>query len=404
MKNKKPLCFIVMGFGEKQDPLTNRMVDLDVSYRKIIKPAVEQADCICVRGDEIKDTGLIDKSMYALLYQADVVVADISTYNPNAIYELGVRHVLKPYSTIVLKEKGNKIPFDIDHVRVMQYNHLEKETSEQDLSVMINKLKDLILNVLKNQTTDSPIYTLFSQITEPKISDDEISNVIKTLRNNEETIYALTSKAQQLKDKEKFVEAEQVWKRLRKKFGEEKYYIQQQAFCRYKSHQPTKIKSLTDALMIISEIKNPIDTESLGITGAINKRLWEETQDSSYLDAAIENYEKGWNILKDYYNGENYANCLRYKYIISEGDEKVYYRISEKKVRNSVIELLLKNLEEVTGEDKMWRYASLSNCYYGIGDCNKGTFYEKKMYELNPRKWCIDTFKKTQKLLLTNKI
>ena len=92
--NKK-ICFVVMGFGKKKDPETNRTIDLDQTYQQIIRPAVESSGLECVRADEITETGIIDRSMYALLYRADVVIADISTYNPNAIYELGVRHTLK---------------------------------------------------------------------------------------------------------------------------------------------------------------------------------------------------------------------------------------------------------------------------------------------------------------------
>ena len=101
MENK--ICFVVMGFGKKKDPATNRTIDLDATYKKIIRPAVEQAGCKCIRADEIVESAIIDKSMYALLDHADVVIADISTYNPNAIYELGVRHGLRPYSTIIIK-------------------------------------------------------------------------------------------------------------------------------------------------------------------------------------------------------------------------------------------------------------------------------------------------------------
>ena len=93
-----------MGFGKKKDPETNRTIDLDQTYQQIIRPAVESSGLECVRADEITETGIIDRSMYALLYRADVVIADISTYNPNAIYELGVRHTLKKYSTIIIKE------------------------------------------------------------------------------------------------------------------------------------------------------------------------------------------------------------------------------------------------------------------------------------------------------------
>ena len=92
-----------MGFGRKKDPDTNRTIDLDETYKKIIRPAVESSNYNCIRADEILDSGIIDRSMYALLYTAELVIADISTYNPNAIYELGTRHVLKPFSTIVIK-------------------------------------------------------------------------------------------------------------------------------------------------------------------------------------------------------------------------------------------------------------------------------------------------------------
>jgi len=97
---------------------------LDKTYLNIIKPAVEKSDLECIRGDEIQDSGLIDKNMYALLLQADLVIADITTYNPNAIYELGVRHAVRPFSTIIIKEKHDSIPFDLNHNKIFHYEHM----------------------------------------------------------------------------------------------------------------------------------------------------------------------------------------------------------------------------------------------------------------------------------------
>jgi hypothetical protein len=91
-----PTCFVVMGFGKKTDFETGRVLDLDASYQALIKPAVEAAGLKCIRADEIKHSGLIDDPMYEQLLTADVVVADLSTSNRNAIYELGVRHALRP--------------------------------------------------------------------------------------------------------------------------------------------------------------------------------------------------------------------------------------------------------------------------------------------------------------------
>ena len=68
-------------------------------------------------------SGLIDLPMYELLLKADVVVADLSTSNRNAIYELGVRHALRPYTTVVIAEEQiMKSPFfDLNHINIRRY-------------------------------------------------------------------------------------------------------------------------------------------------------------------------------------------------------------------------------------------------------------------------------------------
>src|ERR1700679_1433194 len=48
----------------------------------------------------IQRSGNINVPMYERLLNADLVVADVSTNNCNAFYELGVRHALRPYTTI----------------------------------------------------------------------------------------------------------------------------------------------------------------------------------------------------------------------------------------------------------------------------------------------------------------
>ena len=39
----KKTCFVVMGFGKKTDFETGRTLDLDKSYKNMIKPAVQAA-------------------------------------------------------------------------------------------------------------------------------------------------------------------------------------------------------------------------------------------------------------------------------------------------------------------------------------------------------------------------
>lgn len=76
-----------MGFGEKTDDQTQRTLNLDKTYHGISKPAVEESGLTCIRADDIIQSGVIDKPMFENLLDADLVIADLSTANPNAIYE-----------------------------------------------------------------------------------------------------------------------------------------------------------------------------------------------------------------------------------------------------------------------------------------------------------------------------
>src|SRR6185503_6195119 len=138
----------VMGFGKKTDFETGRTLDLDMSYQNMIKPAVEAAGLKCIRADEIVHSGMIDVPMYEQLLTADVVVADLSTSNRNALYELGIRHALRPYTTVVVAEDGNKtFPFDLSHLVFRQYRHLGEDIGyeevmrfREELTIAIGKI------------------------------------------------------------------------------------------------------------------------------------------------------------------------------------------------------------------------------------------------------------------------
>ncbi len=121
---KQKRCFVVMGFGIKTDLATGRELNLDKSYKLLIKPVVEGKGLVCIRADEILHSGNIDMSMYQELLKADVVIADLSTANLNAIYELGIRHALRPQSTIVISEDKLAYPFDINHIKIKKYKLL----------------------------------------------------------------------------------------------------------------------------------------------------------------------------------------------------------------------------------------------------------------------------------------
>ena len=167
-------CFVVMGFGKKTDFETGRTLDLDKSYRNVIKPGVQATGMTCVRADEIVQSGLIDTPMYGQLLEADVVVADLSTSNTNAFYELGVRHALRPATTIVIAEDGMKTPpFDVNHIVIRKYHHLGEDIGFDEALRFQTVLKDAITEIMGRTPQlrqDSPVYEFINDLTPPQLA------------------------------------------------------------------------------------------------------------------------------------------------------------------------------------------------------------------------------------------
>src|SRR5450432_3489025 len=166
-----------MGFGKKTNYATEppRTLDLDKTYANIIAPAVKASGLRCVRADEVQQAGIIDQRMYEMLLRADLVVADISTANPNALYELGVRHALRPFSTIVIKELAEKFLFDLSHLATVEYKHLGEDIGATEAREKQAVLEGLIREVLARQETDSPVYTFLRGLKGPMMSEQELN-------------------------------------------------------------------------------------------------------------------------------------------------------------------------------------------------------------------------------------
>lgn len=397
-----------MGFGNKTDYSTGKTFDLDKTYNNIIKPVAESCGYTCVRADEIEDSSIIDKSMYGLLFYSDLVIADISTYNPNAIYELGVRHAIKPFHTIILKEKEGVLPFDLNHSRIHGYRHLGEDIGVDESKRCIKELTDLIKSIKDRDLVDSPFYEYLNGSEPPKVDQGEIKKILGDLAEKQDSIFAIVEEAKLQKRNNNFKEAAEYWEKASKKMPYETYYIQQEALCTYKSKYPSEEAALNKASIIISKLLNEgeqtkNDPETLGIAGAIFKNMYLKNKDKPFLDKAIKYYGDGFNIRKDYYNGENYALCLNIKATLLSDDEKIYCNFQAQKTRKEIIIILMNIIKSPNFEqrdDKKWIYATLANCNYAINNISEADKFEDKFKEEHDEEWEWDTYMNNKNELL----
>jgi hypothetical protein len=388
------ICFVMMGFGKKTDFLTGNTFDLDKTYQYIIQPAIVQSGYQCIRADEIQEGGLIDKSMYAMLIQADLIIADISTYNPNAIYELGIRHAVRPFSTIIIKEKGiGKIPFDLDHSRMFTYSYLGEDAETEEVKRSIKGLSGLINKISNKQLVDNSLYEFINNANYPSLPEEEYQRIVSDLKEKEEYIFAQIDKSSQRMEEGDFDNACRSWEKAKQAVPNETYFIQQQALSKYKSKAPSTGIALTDALMMIEELHPTNDPETLGVTGAIYKNMYQNSGDIQYLNRAIEYYGKAFKTSHTYYAGENYALCLNIKAHFEKNvNEKIYYKIEANKTREKIIKLLEEFIQFEDFEqriDKKWMFATLAHCYFSIKE--KAVYFEKKFFALAV-KWEKETY------------
>lgn len=408
--NKK-ICFVIMGYGQRTDYKTGKKFDLDKTFQNIIKPAVEKAGFECIRGDEVQESSTIDKSMFGLLIYADLVIADITTLNPNAIYELGVRHAAKPFSTIVMKEKDCDIPLDFSHNKFFSYAHMGEDISATEAERCQRDLTSLINTIEKSKEVDSPLFQCLQSIKPYILPQEDYIALIKELSEKETHIFAMVELANAEMKKDNFEDAKKLWKKVSEKVETDSYYIQQYALCTYKSKQPSEKTALTDALNIIQRLepdsRTTNDPETLGIAGAINKRLWLLDNDIEYLNRAIEYYKKGFNLNSNYYTGENYALCLELKSErVEDNDEKIYYKIEAKKTREEIIKIIEKLSEDDDFDkrsDIRWIYATLAHCYLAQDNQELHSEFENKFKEHKQADWEWETYNDSKQKIINLK-
>ncbi len=158
---QKPLCFVLMPFGTKPAE-GGRQIRFDTVYQDLIRPAIEEAGMTPIRADEERVGGIIHKPMFERLILCDFAVADLTTANANVFYELGVRHALRPWSTIAIFAEGNKLPFDLGPVRALRYG-LSASGGPSNVDADRTELAKH-LEAARQRGTDSPLFQLLTDL------------------------------------------------------------------------------------------------------------------------------------------------------------------------------------------------------------------------------------------------
>jgi tetratricopeptide (TPR) repeat protein len=150
-------------------------IDFDYIYDEIFKPAIGDVHLSDgehlepKRADRSFESNLIMVEMTLSVECSRFVLADITGLNPNVFFELGHRYRACKSGTAIFKQPHVETPFDINSVRVFDYEYETKNQVEQSRSLVTK----VIETSLKQMSLDSPIYQAIKslQSADPELID-----------------------------------------------------------------------------------------------------------------------------------------------------------------------------------------------------------------------------------------
>jgi hypothetical protein len=150
-------CFYITPIGEEGSEIRRHA---DMFLRHLVEPAFEQFNIKVIRADKIEKSGLISQQIFEYVISSKFCIADLSFGNPNAFYELGIRHMTK-LPTIQIIRKGDKIPFDVAQGRTIVVDTSDIYSIMDRIESARKELVEHIKNYLdpseKGRTDDNPV-------------------------------------------------------------------------------------------------------------------------------------------------------------------------------------------------------------------------------------------------------
>lgn len=154
------------------------------AYDFLIKPACIKAGFNPIRADDVQKTNIIVVDLLHKIVTCDLALCDLSSRNPNVLYELGIRQAFDLPVTLIKDEVTSRI-FDIQGFRDIEYKHTMRI---DEVNSAIEQIAEaLVVTFEQKNLKDNSIIALLSvtkaTISEPINLSPEMSMIIESLNN-----------------------------------------------------------------------------------------------------------------------------------------------------------------------------------------------------------------------------
>jgi len=150
---KQLLCFVAAPIGAADSEQRKKS---DQVLKHVLRKALEPEFKV-ERADHIDRPGVITVQVVQRIFDADLVIADLTDRNPNVYYELAIRHAARK-PTIHIISRGQDIPFDVQDMRVVPYDLTDPDSLED----AVRQLREYVKAIQQGEPVITPVQ--FAQI------------------------------------------------------------------------------------------------------------------------------------------------------------------------------------------------------------------------------------------------
>lgn len=158
-------CFIIMPLSKSKE---NPGITFLTLYEDLFEPAIlNYQGLYTYKCDKalMDESGMITPFILERVAKSFILIADITDYNPNVLWELGVRHSFIPFGTILICQENRDnshpvIPFDLKDMNTIFYSTYLTNAGTAEF---FNRISSCLNKFEANQPIDpdkldSPIY------------------------------------------------------------------------------------------------------------------------------------------------------------------------------------------------------------------------------------------------------
>ena len=123
-----PVCFVAMPFDG----------ELQYLYLYLEIYLKDRFNLTLWRADRRPGTGLVVSKVRDQIVQCDFVLAEITSSNPNVLYEIGLAHAMDKPVIMLSRRKREEAPFDVRPHEIIEYQPSQDEQFRLDLGASVD--------------------------------------------------------------------------------------------------------------------------------------------------------------------------------------------------------------------------------------------------------------------------